>query len=367
MDEYKKFKIDCVRDYLKSELEKKGLTGTAFLDAYFVKHVEKGTRSEELTDRHCLGLHKAFRADEIFDGTLEGLPTILYRFRINFNAPETLDKLADLVCNFYMDGASSMGVRELAKHSCAKFALELVEMRLHAGFVPFMCNEQGFGYSCLYRYQNGMLDVLREYVHEILYSVILRNVESDDEYVISFMNRETNVFNAFTFGAKTFADFRATLLNDREDRASVVQAYADSLIERIKPEPGTYVDLRKVGTESEKTRETIREPQEKRVEDNSRAVERPQIKRRLFDDFADFAQTCEIYKENDGSDRFIAVMGGGFERFCRIRVRDGEVQFSEYAFDDQYPFDDGRIWRSPKDFYDDIVGNFGWNFEIATS
>ena len=88
MDEQKAYKLECVRESLKNGLAQESFTGQVLLDAYFVKRIEKGKLSEELTDPHCLALHDMFCADSITDGTLEGLPTILFRFRIDFDAQD---------------------------------------------------------------------------------------------------------------------------------------------------------------------------------------------------------------------------------------------------------------------------------------
>ena len=245
MDEQKEYKLECVRKYLKIGFKNYSFFGETVLDALFVKHTEIETRSEELTDRFSLVLHDKFQAKSIIDGTLEGLPTILFRFCIDFDAPVTVDKLAEIVCGYYMSCASVMSVDELANVSCVKFIKELAEMRLCRDFVPFDCNEPGFRVSYLYR-NNNSLNYLREYIHEILYCCG-RGDDSDNSYQIKYTSKATGKRMTVALSLKDFNAY----MRDVGDAGSAVRKYAVDLLECVNPEVGTYVDLQRVDSNSD--------------------------------------------------------------------------------------------------------------------
>ena len=370
MDEQKAYKLECVRESLKNGLAQESFTGQVLLDAYFVKRIEKGKLSEELTDPHCLALHDMFCADSITDGTLEGLPTILFRFRIDFDAQETIDKLAEYVCGYYVSGSSVMPVQDFARFASIKFIQSLIRMRRNSDFVPCECNDDGFRVSYLYRDEHD-LDKLREHVHEILYWNNAGGTANDDLYKIYYTSRIRDKESILTLSLGDFNEFKS----GAKDATSAVREYANDFLECVKPKEGTYVSIRKVELETKEeprvgTKKSNLETEEEKQtpKKNDDVLQRSNVFQ--FENFFDFHAFCEQYKNLDGTPRFIVVRDCeeiSSRRFCRVRVQNGMVQFSIYAFDDDYPFDDGRVWQRPRTFYDDVKGNFGYDFELALS
>lgn len=370
MDEQKAYKLECVRENLKNGLAQESFTGQVRIDAYLCKRLEKGTRSEELTDPYCLAFQDMFRAETIINGTLEELPTIRYRFKIDFNAPETIDKLTEFVCGYYMSGSSVMSVRDFARFASIKFIQALIRMRRSSAFVPCECNDDGFHVSYLYRDEHD-LDKLREHVHEILYWNNDGGTANDDLYKIYYTSRIRDKESILTLSLGDFNEFKS----GAKDATSAVREYANDFLECVKPKEGTYVSIRKVELETKEEprvgtkKSNLETEEEKQIpKKNDDVLQRSNVFQ--FENFFDFQAFCEQYKNLDGTPRFIVVRECeeiSSRRFCRVRVKNGMVQFSIYAFDDDYPFDDGRVWQRPRAFYDDVKGNFGYDFELALS